>query len=53
MNELDEDFLLNCSSRDHSLLMEGLNELLHICEDEERERIETLIQLVDDFNPTD
>ena len=52
-NELDQDFLLNCSSKDHSLLIEGLNELLKLCEEEQRERIETLIELVDDFNPTD
>lgn len=53
MNERDEDFLLNCSSKDHSILTEGLNELLKLCEEEERGRIETLIRLVDDFNPTD
>ena len=53
MNERDEDFLLACTSNDHSILTEALNELLHICEEEERGRIETLIRLVDDYNPTD
>ena len=53
MNELDQDFLLNCSSKDHSILTEALNELLKLCEEEQRERIETLIQLVDEYNPTD
>lgn len=55
MNERDEDFLLNCTSNDHSMLTEALNKLLHqpICEDEKRARIETLIELVNDFTPTD
>jgi hypothetical protein len=55
MNESDQDFLLACTSNDHSILTEALNKLLHqpICEAEKRERIETLIELVDDFNPTD
>ena len=53
MNERDEDFLINCSSNDHSILTEALNELLHICEEEQRARIETLIRLVDDYTPTD
>ena len=53
MNERDEDFLINCSSNDHSILTEGLNELLKLCEQQQRARIETLIQLVDHYNPTD
>ena len=53
MNEFDQDFLLACTSNDHSILTEALNELLHICEEEERGRIETLIRLVDEYNPTD
>ena len=53
MNELDEDFLINCSSNAHSILTEALNELLKLCEEEQRGRIETLIRLVDDYNPTD
>ena len=53
MNERDEDFLLACTSKDHSILTEALNELLKLCEEEERGRIETLIRLVDEYNPTD
>ena len=53
MSEFDHDFLLACTSNDHSILTEALNELLKLCEEEQRERIETLIRLVDDYNPTD
>ena len=48
-----EDFFLACTSKGHSSLTEALNELLHICEEDERERIETLIELIDDYTPTD
>ena len=48
-----EDFFLACTSKDHSILTEALNELLHICEEDERERIETLIELIDDYTQTD